>query len=174
VTRVRLSRIEADELDDELAVALAAIDSAALDGVPLRRHTGRTFQLEGQDRYGEGPDHAVWLAHADGELAGYAALSLNRFANLDGAKVLGAVHPAHRPRGIGRAPVAEAESATDRPRLRAPAWVRTAGEHAVPAMGYQRSQSHQVLRPPAAGAWVDTAGRRAAHALRGTGRGGAP
>ena len=120
MTHARLTRIEVDELDDELAAALAAIDNAALDGVPLRHHTGRTFQLECQDRNGEGPDEAVWLAHADGELVGYAALSLNRFANLDGAKVLGAVHPDHRRRGIGRALATAAESATDRPRLRAP------------------------------------------------------
>ena len=146
MTHARLTRIEVDELDDELAAALAGIDNAALDGVPLRHHTGRTFQLECQDRHGEGPDEAVWLAHADGELVGYAALSLNRFANLDGAKVLGAVHPDHRRRGIGRALATAAEAATDRPRLRAPAWVGTAGEHAVPAMGYERSHSHHVRR----------------------------
>ena len=146
MTHARLTRIEVDELDDELAAALAGIDNAALDGVPLRHHTGRTFQLECQDRHGEGPDEAVWLAYADGELVGYAALSLNRFANLDGAKVLGAVHPDHRRRGIGRALATAAEAATDRPRLRAPAWVGTAGEHAVPALGYVRSHSHHVRR----------------------------
>jgi len=146
VTHVRLTRIGFDELDDELACALAAIDNAALEGVPLRHHTGRTFQLECQDRNGEGPDEGVWLAHAGGELVGYAALSLNRYANLDGAKVLGAVDPEHRRRGIGRALATAVEAATGRPRLRAPAWVGTAGEHAVPAMGYQRSHSHQVRR----------------------------
>jgi GNAT superfamily N-acetyltransferase len=125
VTRVRITRIGVGGLDDELAAALVAIDNAALDGVPLRHHTGRTFQLECQDRNGEGPDEAVWLARHDGELVGYAALSLNRFANLDGAKVLGAVHPDRRRRGIGRALATAAESATDRPRLRAPAgWAR--------------------------------------------------
>jgi GNAT superfamily N-acetyltransferase len=134
VTRVRITRIGVGGLDDELAAALVAIDNAALDGVPLRHHTGRTFQLECQDRNGEGPDEAVWLARHDGELVGYAALSLNRFANLDGAKVLGAVHPDRRRRGIGRALATAAESATDRPRLRAPAWVGTVGEHAVPSM----------------------------------------
>ena len=60
----QLTRIEVEELDDDLATALAAIDNAALDGVPLRHHTGRTFRLECQDRYGEGPDEALWLAHA--------------------------------------------------------------------------------------------------------------
>jgi GNAT superfamily N-acetyltransferase len=146
VSPVRLTHVEVDDLDADVAAALASIDNAALDGVPLRRHTGRTFRLECQDRYGEGPDQALWLAHVDDRLVGYAALSLNRFANLDGAKILGAVHPDHRRRGIGRTLMRAAESATDRPRLRAPAWVGTAGEHAVPAMGYQRSHSHQVRR----------------------------
>lgn len=146
MTQLQLTRISVDRLDDDLAEALAAIDNAALDGVPLRHHTGRTFRLECQDRYGEGPDEALWVAHADDQVVGYAALSLNRFANLDGAKVLGAVHPDHQRRGIGRALMLAAESDTDRPRLRAPAWVGTAGEHAVPAMGYQRSHSHQVRR----------------------------
>jgi hypothetical protein len=66
VTRVRITRIGVGGLDDELAAALSAIDNAALDGVPLRHHTGRTFQLECQDRNGEGPDETVWLAHDDG------------------------------------------------------------------------------------------------------------
>ncbi len=146
MTPFHLTRISVDRLDDDLADALAAVDNAALDGVPLRHHTGQTFRLESQDRYGEGPDEALWLAHAGDELVGYAALSLNRFANLDGAKILGAVHPDHQRQGIGRALLTAAESATDRPRLRAPIWVGTAGEHAVPAMGYQRSHSHQVRR----------------------------
>jgi hypothetical protein len=34
VNHVRLTRIGVDGLDDELAAALAAIDNAALDGVP--------------------------------------------------------------------------------------------------------------------------------------------
>jgi GNAT superfamily N-acetyltransferase len=147
VTRFQLTRIGVDQLDDDLADALAAIDNAALDGVPLRHHTGRTFRLECQDRYGQGPDEALWLAHVgDDRVVGYAALSLNRYADVDGAKILGAVHPDHQRRGIGRALLTAAESATDRPQLRAPAWVGTAGEHAVPAMGYQRSHSHQVRR----------------------------
>ncbi len=146
MTPFHLTRISVDQLDDDLADALAAVDNAALDGVPLRHHTGRTFRLESQDRYGEGPDEALWLAHAGDQLVGYAALSLNRFANLDGAKILGAVHPDHQRRGIGRALLTAAEAATDRPALRAPAWVGTAGEHAVPAMGYQRSHSHEVRR----------------------------
>ena len=111
-----------------MAGALAAIDNAALDGVPLRHHTARTFLLDCLDRDGEGPDEGFWLAHDGDELVGYAALTLNRFENLDGAKILGAVHPDHRRRGTGRALMAAAETATDRPRLRAPAWMGTAGE----------------------------------------------
>lgn len=42
--------------------------------------------------------------------------------------------------------LAVALAAIDRAHMRVPAWVGTAGEHAVPAMGYQRSHSHQVRR----------------------------
>jgi GNAT superfamily N-acetyltransferase len=77
---------------------------------------------------------------------GYAALTLNLFENLDGAKIVGAVHPDHRRHGIGRRLMDAAEAATDRPRLRAPAWAGTAGEHAVPHFGYTRQGSHEVRR----------------------------
>jgi GNAT superfamily N-acetyltransferase len=146
VSPAGITRITVDDLDEDLAGDLAAIDNAALDGVPLRHHTARTFLLECRDRNGEGPDQGLWLAHDEGELIGYAALSLNRFANLDGAKIIGAVHPDHQRRGAGRALMTAAEAATDRPRLRSPAWVGTAGELAVPAMGYVPSHSHQVRR----------------------------
>src|SRR5262249_42369656 len=98
-------------LDLATAGELAAIDNAALDGVPLRHHTAETFLLDCRDRDGEGPDVGVWLARDDGRLVGYAALTLNLFENLDGAKILGAVHPDHRRRGVGRRLMAAAEAA---------------------------------------------------------------
>jgi GNAT superfamily N-acetyltransferase len=143
---VTLTRIDAPELDLATAGELAAIDNAALDGVPLRHHTAETFLLECRDRNGEGPDAGFWLAHDGGRLIGYAALTLNLFENLDGAKILGAVDPRHQRRGIGRALMDAAEAATDRPRLRAPAWAGTAGEHAVPRLGYTHQGSHEVRR----------------------------
>jgi len=102
--------------------------------------------LDCRDREGEGPDAGFWLAHDDGRLVGYAALTLNLFENLDGAKILGAVHPTYRRRGIGRALATATEAATDRPRLRAPAWGGTAGTEALPRLGYARSHSHEVRR----------------------------
>jgi GNAT superfamily N-acetyltransferase len=141
-----LSRLDVADLDLATAAELATIDNAALDGVPLRHHTAETFLLECRDRGGEGPDAGFWLAHDAGRLVGYAALTLNLFENLDGAKILGAVHPDHRRRGIGRALLEAAEAATDRPRLRAPAWAGTAGERAVPHFGYTRQGSHEARR----------------------------
>ena len=146
MSRVTITRVDVADLDEDLAGSVAGVDNAALDAVPLRRHTARTFQLECRDRNGEGPDVGLWLAHDDGELVGYAGLTLNRFENLDGAKIVGAVHPGHQRRGIGRALMDAAEGATDRPRLRAPLWVGTACEHAVPAMGYEPAGSHVVRR----------------------------
>ena len=143
---LRIERVYVADLDLTVAGHLAAIDNTALDGVPLRHHTPETFLLDCRDRDGEGPDAGFWLAHDDDRLVGYAALTLNLFENRDGAKILGAVHPAHRRGGIGRALMANAEAATDRPRLRAPAWVGTAGTEALPRLGYARGHSHEVRR----------------------------
>jgi GNAT superfamily N-acetyltransferase len=163
---VELIRADVAEVDLATAGELAAIDNAALDGVPLRHHTAETFLLECRDRNGEGPDAGFWLARDEGRLVGYAALTLNLFENLDGAKILGAVHPAHQRRGIGRALMTTAEAATDRPRLRAPAWAGTAGERAVPHLGYTAQGSHEVRRlalrqtqPPALVAQAEEAAR---------------
>jgi GNAT superfamily N-acetyltransferase len=141
-----VTRVEVADLDLTLAAELAAIDNAALDGVPLRHHTAESFLLECRDRDGEGPDAGFWLAGDHGRLVGYAALTLNLFENLDGAKILGGVHPDHRRRGAGRALMEAAEAATDRPRLRAPTWVGTAGIDALPRLGYARAHSHEVRR----------------------------
>jgi len=40
----------------------------------------------------------------------------------------------------------EAEAATDRPRMRAPAWAGTAGPEALPRLGYTRGLTHEVRR----------------------------
>jgi GNAT superfamily N-acetyltransferase len=143
---VAITRVEVADLDLPTAGALAAVDNAAHADVELRRHTAETFLLDCRDRDGEGPDVGVWLAHDGDDLVGYAALTLNRFENLDGAKILGAVAPDHQRAGIGRALMAAAEAATDRPRLRAPTWVRTAGTEALPRLGYTRGLSHEVRR----------------------------
>jgi GNAT superfamily N-acetyltransferase/RimJ/RimL family protein N-acetyltransferase len=149
---LEITRVDVADLDLDLGDELAAIDNAALADVPLRRHTGETFLLDCRDRDGEGPDAGLWLAREDRRLVGYAALTLNLFENLDGAKILGAVHPDHRRRGIGRALMQAAEAATDRPRLRAPAWAATAGQYAVPRLGYTPHGSHEVRRLDVRGA----------------------
>jgi GNAT superfamily N-acetyltransferase len=143
---VTVERVDVADLDLPTAAEVAAIDNAALDGVPLRHHTAETVLLDCRDREGEGPDAGFWLARDDGRLVGYAALTLNRFENLDGAKILGAVHPEHQRRGVGRRLLEPAEAATDRPRLRAPAWDGTAGMHALPRLGYTRGFEHEVRR----------------------------
>jgi GNAT superfamily N-acetyltransferase len=143
---VELTRIDVAGLDLPTASALAAIDNAALDGVPLRHHTAESFLLECRDRHGEGPDEAIWLAEVDGDVVGWAGLSFYRYGPQDRAKIVGAVHPDHRRRGIGRALMETAEAATDRPKLRAPAWGGTGGEAAVPRLGYTRHGSHEVRR----------------------------
>ena len=143
---VSIQRIDVADLDLDTAGALAAIDNAALEQTVRRHHTAETFLLECRDYGTEGPLEGLWLARLDGRLVGYAGLTLNLFENLDGAKILGAVHPDHQRQGIGRALMEAAEAATDRPRLRAPVWAGTAGEAAVPRLGYTRQGSHEVRR----------------------------
>jgi GNAT superfamily N-acetyltransferase len=143
---IALERLEVADLDLATAGELAAIDNAALAAVPLRRHTAETFLLDCQDREGEGPDVGLWLARDAGRVVGYAALTLNRVENLDGAKILGAVHPGRQGRGIGRSLLEAAEAATDRPRLRAPTWDGTPGMVALPRLGYTRGLTHEVRR----------------------------
>ena len=163
---IELARIDVADLDLHLAGQLAALDNAALEQTVRRHHTAETFLLECRDYGTEGPLEGLWLARLDGRLVGYAGLTLNAFENLDGAKILGAVHPAHQRQGVGRALMATAEAATDRPRLRAPAWSGTAGERAVPRMGYTQHGSHEVrrlsLRDPQPAALVAEAATAAA------------
>ena len=141
-----VERIDVTGLDTDLAGRLATIDNAALAEVPLRRHTGETFRLDARDHGGEGPYQALWLARTGGRLVGYSALHHNAYENLNGAKILGAVHPDHQRQGLGRALLQAAEAATDRPKLRVPTWRGTPGEAAVPRMGYSPQGSHEVRR----------------------------
>jgi GNAT superfamily N-acetyltransferase len=141
-----LQRVDVADLAVETSGELAEIHNAALEGVPLRRHTDETFRLDCVDHGSEGPLEGLWIARLDGATVGYAGLHLNRYENLDGAKITGAVHPSHQRRGIGRVLMETAEAATDRPRLRAPVWVGTAGERALPALGYSARGSHEVRR----------------------------
>ena len=143
---VEIARVDVADLDLPLAAELAQIDNAALERTVRRHHTAETFRLECRDYGTEGPLEGLWLARLDGRVVGYAGLTLNLFENRDGAKILGAVHPLHQRRGVGGVLMGAAEAATDRPRLRAPAWAGTAGEKAVPRMGYNRQGSHEVRR----------------------------
>jgi GNAT superfamily N-acetyltransferase len=143
---IDIERIDVADLDLATAGTLAEIHGAALDGVPIRGHIAETFLLDVQDHNGEGPLEGLWLGRSDGRLVGYAGVHHNLYENRDGAKILGAVHPHHQRQGIGRALVAAAEAATDRPRLRAPAWAGTAGIGALPRLGYTPALSHEVRR----------------------------
>jgi GNAT superfamily N-acetyltransferase len=143
---VSLERVDVADLDLGTAGLLADLDNAALGRTVRRHHTAETLLLECRDYGAEGPLEGLWLARLGSEIVGWAGLTLNLFENLDGAKVLGAVHPDHQRHGVGRTLLEAVEAATDRPRLRAPAWAGTAGELALPRLGYRRQGSHEVRR----------------------------
>ncbi len=102
----------------------------------------------------------------DGRLVGYAAAARSTSSRTSTAPRSSAPSiPTTNGTGIGRALMEAAEAATDRPRLRAPAWAGTAGRAgACPRMGYTQQGSHEVrrlaLRDPQPAALLAT--RRAA------------
>jgi GNAT superfamily N-acetyltransferase len=146
VTAVDITRLDPRDLDLDLADRLAEIDREALDGLPLPAHTGPALLLEAQVGDGEGPDEGVWVAREGDEPVGYGVLTLSRHENTGTARLRGGVHPDYQGRGIGRALLSELSGATARPRLRARAWVGTAGEAALPRLGFEAGQTHVVRR----------------------------
>jgi len=146
VTAVDIRRLDPFDLDLELADRLAEIGRLTLGELPLPSPTGPALLLGAQVAEGNGPDAGVWVASEDGEAVGFGVLTLPRHENTDTAQLRGAVHPDRQGRGIGRALLGELAAATDRPRLRARAWVGTAGERALPRLGFEAGQTHVVRR----------------------------
>jgi len=146
VTAVDITRVDPLDLDLELADRLAEIGRSTLGDLPVPAPTGPALLLEAQVGEGSGPDEGVWVARERAEPVGFGVLTLFRRENTDTAMMRGAVDPAYQGRGIGRALLGELAAATDRPRLRARAWVGTAGERALPRLGFKAGQTHVVRR----------------------------
>ena len=103
---VELERIDVADLDLATA-ARAGRDRqrrARADRTAAPPH-GRDVPARVSRPRRRGPDAGLLArARLDGRLVGYAGLTLNLFENLDGAKILGAVHPDHQRHGIGPRP----------------------------------------------------------------------
>ena len=100
-----IERVNPMDLDLETAERLAEIDRASLDaaGLDIPAPVGQTkltsLQLGSDCR----PVDGLWLAREGKEIVGHVALELPWRDNADTAHLRGAVHPAARRTGIGRA-----------------------------------------------------------------------
>lgn len=139
---MEIARIDDPALDRGLAAELAGVLVAAQAAVPVPQPTGDTFLLA--RRHAEEPVAGIWVARDGAAVVGYAELVEPAHEYTDTAFLSGAVHPDHQARGIGRALLAEVSVETRRPRLRARAWDGTAGEAALPRLGFERRLTHVV------------------------------
>lgn len=137
-----IERIRVTGLDGPLADALAALVRSAQAPVPVPQPSGASFLLA--RRHAEEPGFGLWVVRDGDVVVAYAELVEPTHEYTDTAFVAGAVHPDHQGRGIGRALLAEVSAATSRPRLRVRAWDGTAGEAALPRLGFERRLTHVV------------------------------
>ena len=108
--RFAIERVDPMDLDLDTAEHLADIDraSTAAAGLDLATQVGPakmvTLQLQSDSR----PVDGLWLARDVDQVVGHVALALPWRDNTNAAFLRGAVHPAQRRQGVGRALVAEA------------------------------------------------------------------
>jgi GNAT superfamily N-acetyltransferase len=168
---VHIERIDPLDLDLEAADALAAVGNQALeaDGVGLPGQSGpallKLLQLQSDGR----PVDGVWVARDDaGEAVGRAFLTLPHAENTDTAHLRGAVVPAARRGGTGRALLEEALAvarAAGRTKVYAGSFAGSPGGAALTALGFTDLGTVDAIRRvdvDAAGAqrWYDEAGAR--------------
>lgn len=136
-----IERADPLSLDLDTADAIAEVDRASLDAAgllipaPVGRGKLTALQLGSDCR----PVSGLWLAREDQRVVGYLALELPWRDNTDTAHLRGAVHPAARRRGVGRAlceqVVALAHEA-NRPKIYAGAYEGDDGILALAALGF--------------------------------------
>ena len=138
---VDIARIDASDLDLDVADQIAQVDRASLEAadLPIPAPVGPTrltsLQLGSDCR----PMDGLWLAREAGQLVGYASVELPWRDNTDMAQLRGVVHPAVRRRGLGRRLTEEALAfarAEQRSRVYTGAWRGSDGIDALPALGF--------------------------------------
>ncbi|WP_161962514.1 GNAT family N-acetyltransferase [Nocardioides speluncae] len=141
-----ISQIDPGDLDLELAGQLAAIASTAMEGVAMPPPTAEGFWLAHTVAAEGPPIDGLWVAREDGTPVGYATTASSQRRNLEAARLGGAVLPDHQQRGVGRALLDRVRAGTDRRYLFATAWETTAGEQALPRLGFEDLSSMIIRR----------------------------
>lgn len=139
---VDIARLDPLDLDLDTADAIAAVDGASIAAAQLAipSPTGPTrltaLQLGSDGR----PSAGLWVARDDrGGVVGYAVADLPWRDNTDMALLRGAVHPAVRHHGVGRALLGrflELADEAGRSKVYTGAWRGSDGERALPALGF--------------------------------------
>lgn len=141
-----ISQIDPGDLDLELAGQLASIAGTALERVAMPPPTAEGFLLSHTVAAEGPPIDALWVARDGGTPVGYATTASSQRRNLDAVRVAGAVLPSHQQRGFGRALLDEVLASTDRRYLFATVWETTAGEQALPPLGFEELSSMVIRR----------------------------
>jgi GNAT superfamily N-acetyltransferase len=136
-----IQRLDPMQLDLDTAERMAGIDaeSLAAAGLDIPAPVGPTkltaLQLGSDCR----PVDGLWLARDGDRVIGHLAVELPWRDNTDTAHLRGAVHPAHRRRGVGRALVDEAVALAHdagRAKIYAGAYDGSDGVPALRALGF--------------------------------------
>lgn len=133
-------------LDLELAGQLASIAGTALERVAMPPPTAEGFLLSHTVAAEARPIDALWVARDGDTPVGYATTASSQRRNLDAVRVGGAVLPSHQQRGYGRALLDEVLASTDRRYLFATVWQTTAGQQALPQLGFEELSSMVIRR----------------------------
>lgn len=128
-------------LPTDLAAEMAEVRNAARSTVPAPAVTGG--RLVTALAFRREVPVGTWLAREDGRLIGWMHLTHDTH-DPEVALLRGAVLPSHQRQGVGRQLVEAALAHTDRPRVRARAFDGTAGEAALPHLGFTRGRSNTL------------------------------
>ena len=143
---MRIDQVDPWELDLDTADEIAALRRAGLRHVDVALETGPAFLLSLREGNGEPEDQRVLLARVDDRVVGWARGSEPRREYTDTLFVGGSVAPDRQRQGIGRALLEELLAGTTRTTLRTRSWDGSAGEQALPCLGFEKTFTSAVRR----------------------------
>ena len=100
---VEITRVDAMDVDLDLADRLVAVDRAGLEaaGLKIPPQSGPSRMVSLQHAYDARPVDALWVATDRDDVVGWALLELPWLENLELARIRAVVHPTHRRQGLG-------------------------------------------------------------------------